>query len=377
MALPEIIILLIIYCYTLVILLFYLEIEKDPGVTGDFVEHPRPVSVIVPFRNEADHLPGLVNDLALQTYPDELWEVLFVNDHSEDGSASKLESLLKSQALESSGFSCHSLPSDRSGKKAALFYGIEHAKHERIIQVDADCRLGRRFIASHISFLNVYPSDLTAGVVTTGRGKGNFLETFERLDMLSLVGSGAGSFSLGRPMMCSGANLSYSKELYMETRSFDPELTTASGDDMFLMIGARKLGKTLTFNTSRESLVETGPVKDLWTMIAQRIRWGSKSGRYRMPDIQLLAILVTLTNISILLMPVWFILFSGVWPWLAGFWFLKTLADFLLLFRITGVTGQRADLRLFIPVSLVYYPLFLITVTGALLGKPFWKRSVK
>ncbi len=377
MALPVIIILLIIYCYSLFILLFYSEIEKDTGVTSDFVEHPRPVSVIIPFRNEADHLPGLVNDLALQTYPDELWEVLFVNDHSEDGSASKLESLLKSKALESSGFSCHSLPSDRSGKKAALFYGIRHAKYERIIQVDADCRVGRRFIASHISFLNIHPSDLTAGVVTTGTGKGNFLETFERLDMLSLVGSGAGSFSLGRPMMCSGANLSYSKELYMETRSFDPEHATASGDDMFLMIGARKLGKTLTFNTNRESLVETGPVKDLWTMIAQRIRWGSKSGRYRMPDIQLLALLVTLTNISILLMPVWFILFSGLWPWLAGALFLKSLADFLLLFKITGITGQRADLCLFIPVSLVYYPLFLITAAGALLGKPFWKRSVK
>ena len=52
-----------------------------------------------------------------------------------------------------------------------------------------------------------------------------------------------------------------------------------------------------------------------------------------MPDIQLLALLVSLANISILLMPLWFILFPGAWPWLAGACLLKTLADFMLLLQ--------------------------------------------
>jgi len=381
MALPVIILLFTVCCYSLVMFLFSLGIGRGKASLDHQLDsqqdHSQPVSVIVPFRDEVDHLPGLVNDLAAQSYPQGLWEVIFVNDHSEDGSALKLESLLESLNLEERGFCCLSLPVDRSGKKAALYHGIEHAGHERIIQVDADCRVGPGFIASHMSFLDKNRSDLVAGVVTTWRGKGNFLETFERLDMLSLVGSGAGSFSLGRPMMCSGANLSYSKNLYLETRSFDPEHITASGDDMFLMIGARKLGKTLSFISDRESLVETRPMKDLRAMIVQRIRWGSKTTRYGIADIQWLAILVSLTNIFILLVPAWIFLFTGLWPWLVGGWLLKTLADFLLLFRITGVTGQRADLRLFFPVSLVYYPIFIVTMTGALLGKPGWERSVK
>lgn len=377
MALPVIILLFTVCCYSLVMFLFSSGIGREKVTQDHQQDHPQPVSVIVPFRDEVDHLPGLLNDLAAQSYPEGLREVIFVNDHSEDGSAQKLESLLESLNLEERGFCCLSLPLGRSGKKAALHHGIEHAEHERIIQVDADCRVGPGFIASHMSFLDTNRSDLVAGVVTTGRGKGNFLETFERLDMLSLVGCGAGSFSLGRPMMCSGANLSYSRELYIETRSFDPEHTTASGDDMFLMIGARKLGKTLSFIADRESLVETRPVKDLLSLIAQRIRWGSKTARYGIVDIQWLAILVSLTNMIILLLPAWIFLFAGSWPWLVGGWLLKTLADFMLLFRITGVTGQREDLRLFFPVSLAYYPIFMVTMAGALLGKPGWKRPVK
>jgi len=377
MALPVIIFLILIYFYGLVIFIFFIEIEKESGIPGDFLENPRPVSVIVPFRNEADNLPGLLNDLAAQSYSDGFWEVIFVDDHSEDGSVSILDYLLKTKVPESADFSCLCLPSGRSGKKAALSHGIENAKNDWIIQLDADCRVGPRFIASHLSFLKESPADLIAGMVTTRRGSGNFLEIFERLDMLSLVGSGAGSFGLGRPVMCSGANLAYSRELYKETRSFDPEMDTASGDDMFLMIGARKLGKTLSYTVSRESIVETGPVKDLRSFIAQRIRWGSKTSLYGMADIQFLAILVSLANLFILLLPLLFLLYTGWWPWLVGGWFFKTLADFMLLYRITGLTGQRSDLRFYIPVTLVYYPLFLITLAGAIFVKPVWKRSVR
>ncbi len=377
MALPLLLVLFFIYCYSLLILLFYMEIEQEQGEDGEKVADPLPLSVIVPLRNERDLLPGLFKDLQNQTCPGELWELIFVDDHSEDGTVSELEALLKSSTREDKNFYCCSLPSGRSGKKAALAFGIARAKHERILQVDGDCSLGPGFIASHINFQQHHPSDLTAGLVSTWEGKGNFLETFERMDLLALMGSAAGSFGAGRAVLCSGANLSYTRALFRETRSFDPEHKTPSGDDMFLMIGARKLGKSLAFNADREALVFTRPVKNLRSLLAQRIRWGSKSYWYRMADIQLLALLVSLTNISVFLMPLWIKLYTGWWPWLAGALLIKTLADFLILYRITGITGQRADLRLFIPVTLSYYPFFLASVMGALLGKARWKRAPK
>jgi poly-beta-1,6-N-acetyl-D-glucosamine synthase len=370
MAIPVIIILLVVYFYVLVILLCYLEIGKVAD-SGDDAAGPagRNVSILVPFRNEQGHIGNLAGDFGKQSFPPGQWEVLFIDDQSTDDSARVLAPYLSERA----NFRYHKLPHGIAGKKGAISYGIQHAAHDRIIQVDADCRVPPGFISSHISFLEKNPSDLVAGLVTTGRERGNFMETFERLDMLALAGVGAGSFNLGRPLMCSGANLHYSRQLYQETRAFDPGSSVPSGDDMFLMIGARKLGKTLSFNLHPQSMVTTAPVKNWKALIGQRIRWGGKSARYRMPDIQIMALWVSLTNIAVLLLPLWLFLYTGLWPWLAGACALKILSDFVLLLRMTGITGSRKDLKLFVPATLLYYPYFLITMLGALLGKAAWK----
>jgi cellulose synthase/poly-beta-1,6-N-acetylglucosamine synthase-like glycosyltransferase len=306
-----------------------------------------------------------------QSYPKGQYEVILVDDHSNDGSGGIVDSLVSGIP----GFSYLSLMPESSGKKAALYHGIMQASCERLIQVDADCRVGTNFIFSHQAFLEKHPSDLVAGMVSTRQEEGRFLEVFERLDLLALAGTSAGSFGRGRPMMCSGANLAYSRDLYLETRSFDPVESTESGDDMFLMIGARKLKRVMAFNTAHDACVKTAPVLSLRALLAQRIRWGAKSTRYGMADIQLLALLVTLTNLSVFLMPLWFFLFAGEWHWLAGGWILKSLADFVLLYRISGLSHQRGSLLWFIPVSLIYYPVFFLSLVGILLGRTRWKRD--
>lgn len=373
MAIPLIILLLIVYGYTLLILLFNLEIDKDPDPVSVSTGSRAAVSLVIPFRNEADQLPGLLEDLSLQSYPAELMEVILVDDHSGDDSAS----LVSAVSAMKDNFHCLKLSPGVSGKKKALAHGIQAARHERIIQVDADCRLDPGFVEAHMAFLEENPSDLVAGMVSTRMEEGNFLEIFDRLEVLALIGSGAGSFKLGRPMMCSGANLSYTRALFRETRPYDPEESVASGDDMFLMIGARKLGRTLAFIESRESIVRTAPRKDLRSMLAQRTRWASKAGKLRMTDIQLLAVLVVLTNLSMLLMPLWILLYSAWWPWLAGACLVKTLADFLLLFKMTGICGSRSDLRVFLPLSLLYYPYFLSILLGTLFTRPVWKGTTR
>ena len=93
MAFPMVILLLIVYGYTLLILLFFLEIEQDPGLPAEQIKFQTGVSVVVPFRNEGDHLPGLLADLSRQTYPQELLEFILVDDHSVDDSANMVRAL--------------------------------------------------------------------------------------------------------------------------------------------------------------------------------------------------------------------------------------------------------------------------------------------
>jgi len=370
MALPILLILVCISAYSLVIFTFSGGIKRTDIAPFNGDKLATKVSIIIPFRNEANHLPLLVRDLMDQAYPPSLWEVIWVNDHSTDGSGEILDSLLSGTP----GFKQLKLPNESAGKKAALFHGIQAATNDRLIQVDADCRLGPQFISSHMAFLEEHPADLVAGLVITYPVRRRFLEIFEHFDLLALVGTGAGSFGTGRPMMCNGANLAYSRDLYTETRSYDPKGLTRSGDDMFLMIGARKLNRTLAFNTDRDACVRTSPVDTFRDLLAQRIRWGAKSTRYGMADIQGLAVLVILTNLGIILMPLWFFLFPGWWHYLAGAWILKSLADFVLLFRVSGLIHQRRKLLWYIPVSLAYYPVFFLSLFGILMGKGAWER---
>src|SRR3972149_10318722 len=44
------------------------------------------ISVIIAFRNEISNLPALLSALKEQEYPPILYEVILVNDHSDDGS---------------------------------------------------------------------------------------------------------------------------------------------------------------------------------------------------------------------------------------------------------------------------------------------------
>lgn len=372
MALPVFIIVSCIACYSLVIFLFSSGLRKESLSQAKEKGSSLKVSVIIAFHNEVENLPFLVKDLLAQNYPSVLFEVVFVDDHSSDGSLSLLDSLVSGVPNFSQ---LPSLP-ENSGKKAALNYGIQHAAYDRLIQVDADCRLGPQFIASHMNFLEKHPSDLVAGFLKSTRNRGGFLEAYESLDLMALLGTGAGSFALGRPMMCSGANLSYSRDLYMETRVFDPVEVTQSGDDMFLMIGARKLKRTISFNTSYEACVKTTPVSSFRALLLQRMRWGAKTTRYGMADIQMLAILVALSNFTILLMPIWILLFTDVWPCLLGAWIVKTLVDFSLIYKVAGLCRQRRSLLWFLPVSLAYYPVFFLSMVGSVLGISRWKRAV-
>ncbi len=361
--------LLIILGYILLLLILFGGLLLMKWTVGADPVPLQELTVVIPYRNEASHLPGIIADLLAQDHPGHLYNVIMVNDHSTDGS----EKLAVSMGGDRKGFIFLDLPGGKEGKKEAIAFAISLVRTPWVLQMDADCRVEPGFISSHMHFLARHPSELVAGLVTTSEGRGGFLEAFERLELLGLNGSGAGSFAAGRPLMCSGANLLYSVELYRETRKFDPAARTGSGDDMFLLIGARKLKRITAFNPDRDCQVRTSPVGTFADLIRQRIRWGAKSVYYRMPDIQFVAVLVVLANLLMLLTPLWMLLYPEYCPWLLLGVGAKLVADFMILAVVSVRTGQSRTLWWYIPASLLY-PFYMATViTGALIGRPTWK----
>jgi biofilm PGA synthesis N-glycosyltransferase PgaC len=360
--------LLMLGLYVLLILYHLVGLFRLPQVRQRVYPGEK-VNVIVPFRNEETNLPRLVSCLSGQDYPPHLCRVYLVNDHSSDQSLRVARSLTAGDIR----FTVIDLPEGEAGKKAAIARAIGQAGEGWILQTDADCTMGSGWITSHMELAGSDRWQLLAGTVVTGIEKPGFLEAFEHLELLGLTGSAAGSFGWGRPLMCSGANLLYQKQLFTDTRRFDPGSRLPSGDDMFLMIGARKLGRASTFNITPGSGVITHPARDMKKLWQQRIRWAGKSGWYRMPGIQATAVLVALSAASVLTAIISGIAETGYRQWLLGGIALKCLADFILQLTVAGKTGEKRALRWFLPAWLLYQPFVLSVAAGSLLVRTSWK----
>ena len=103
----------------------HVRLVRGPSTREPFTP---PVSVVVPAFNEAVGIEPTVRSLAASDYPD--LEILVVDDGSIDGTAEIVGGLDLPQVTV--------LRQPNSGKPAALNHGIEEARHDIVVMVDAD-----------------------------------------------------------------------------------------------------------------------------------------------------------------------------------------------------------------------------------------------
>ncbi|OFY54991.1 MAG: hypothetical protein A2Y87_10925, partial [Bacteroidetes bacterium RBG_13_46_8] len=241
------------------------------------VENTPCFSVILPFRNEEKHLPGIMNDLSTQDYPPGKIEVILVNDRSDDQSWSVANEFCQHH----DNFSVIIPPAGKTGKKEALHAGILAARHEIIVTTDADCRAGRRWLSTLASFYCDVSPAMIIGLVVPHTGEKGFFHYFQQLECISLTGAGAASAVDRKPIYCSGANLCYRKDLYL--RFSDPMLQSVfSGDDTFLLLKMKKKYREgIRVLKSKDALIRTKAEATPADFFRQRSRWISKSFLYR------------------------------------------------------------------------------------------------
>lgn len=344
--------LVLILPYIITIILFYRSLTGIK-TSNSICQQKITVSVVVACHDEERNLPALIQSLNSQIYPEELIEIIIIDDNSTDNTFST--------ALEiSSPFRKLVLHNEKRGKKAALRQGINEARGELIISTDADCVAGPWWILTIASFY----SDTKAGMIIcpvalTG-GKG-FAGSFAELEFLSLQGITAAAANLGNPVMCNGANLAFSKEAYLRhSDKLRDDLPT--GDDIFLL-HSMKNDPTIDIMwlESADALVTTPLPSSLNTFLRQRKRWISKWPAYTDIATIYLGIVTFLTILaqiglaaaSIFDIRYLFLLLSAT--------IIKGIADYLLLQNTTGRYNRKELMKWFIPSQLIY-PLYVITV---------------
>jgi cellulose synthase/poly-beta-1,6-N-acetylglucosamine synthase-like glycosyltransferase len=324
--------------------------EKKVKIDGLFL------SVIVSARNEENNLKKLLEAITAQTYSD--FELILVNDHSEDYSVAVIQSFAEHDPrikwIEAKGY----------GKKNALKEGITAASGEIIIQTDADCSMFPEWLQAIAEYIGSGESDLIIGPVRMQPG--NFFGKMQALEFMSLVASGAGAAGVRNPIMCNGANLIYKKKVREELVSGLHE-EYFSGDDMFLLQAAKKAGKKIDFLKSREAMVTTNPMKTIRHFFRQRGRWSSKSPAYR--DLFLIFTTVVVFGISVWML---FLFFTAQWILLLIVFSIKLLVDLFFLSSVAGFFSLRKCLKWIVPVACTYPFYILLSVLTGVFMKNKW-----
>ena len=168
------------------------------------------VSIIVAARNENGIIDHLLKDLAAQAYPS--FEVIVVDDHSDDGMASSIANIIRNHPR----FTL--LHADGYGKKQAITRGVEAAKGSIIMTTDADCRVTPHWISEMtLNFLNGETQLVFGGVTMQGE---TFFAHVQSIEFATLIATGAATAALGHPTMCNGANLAFRKAAFKEVDGF-------------------------------------------------------------------------------------------------------------------------------------------------------------
>lgn len=313
------------------------------------------ISVIIPSRNEEDRISLLLADLTAQNYPTTLFEIIVVNDHSEDNTSQIAKEYLKNAPFKSIVID---LQSGSAGKKDALLAGITAASGEVILTTDADCRVEPSWLKSVAASFH-RETVMLCGPVSYFPGS-NLLEKMLEIELCSLVVSGAVTLRNKIPSMCNGANLAYRKSAFFQVQGFQGNENIMSGDDEFLMhkMFSAFPGK-VRFLKDRRAVVRTKATGTIHELLEQRKRWAGKWKKYSLVQTKIFASSIFLANLIFLFLGIFtlagFIPVQVFCSLLAG----RIVAEYVFLQIAMNFFGKKLRIHIFL-IMQAFYPLYVV-----------------
>jgi cellulose synthase/poly-beta-1,6-N-acetylglucosamine synthase-like glycosyltransferase len=337
------------------------------------------ISIIIPARNEEQNIGACISSILGQSYPSDLYEIIVVDDHSEDNT---------SQVVKAFGLDhvqCISLAEFLEAKKDIVAYkklaintGIEHSSGELIVTTDADCIVPAnwlRTIAAKYTeekpVMIVGPVDFTCN--------NTVVQIFQSLDFMSMQGITSAAHKLQLGNMSNGANLCFTRAAFTAVNGYKDIDHLASGDDYLLMM---KFSKTypdrIAYLKSTEAIVKTPPQPNWGSFLQQRIRWASKSAKYDDKKLNSILIFAYIFNVTFLFLLVGSLFYARLWPIAAALFTLKVLLDFLFLYPVSAFFNKRRQLPLFFFLQPVHIAYIILAGLLGFVGVYTWKgRRVK
>lgn len=327
--------------------------------------HPS-VSILVAARNEAGRIRPTLDALRSLIYAGSL-EIIFIDDHSDDGTAAILHDTHPGHFLI--------LKNEGHGKRAALQTGLQSAAGEIILLTDADCLPDPNWVTAMTAPFADQKTHWISGSVVACPAD-NLVSRYDALEwqgLLVLTGSG---FALDNPVLAQGANIAFRQISFEQIARKATLPNRASGDDVFLLAEfLRCYPEGCKFQSDPLALVRTLAAGSWAQFIAQRLRWTSKS-RHLHPIYGLAPMALTFViSFLFLVIPVFWIKTTDSLRYL---WFLpigcKLVADYRLLSSGWKMTGDIPDMKTYMLSVFIHPAVVVFTgLVGPLRSRYLWK----
>ena len=375
------------FIISILLSIFYLAIQTiytegwkalpNWNIPSDFLPKTK-ISVLIPARNEADNIENCINSILQQTYPESLYEIIVIDDFSQDETADLVKNYIQKghkniQLIQLA----HQISPDeiQSFKKKSIEIGVNKAKGELIVTTDADCIVQPQWLKLIASLYQTKKPKFIAAPVNFHQENNNF-ERFQSLDFIGMMGITGAGIHTKIMRMCNGANLAYPKAIFIEMKGFQGIDQHASGDDMMLL---QKIAKVYPDNIeylkNPDATTFTKTQKTLKSFINQRVRWSTKSKGYEEKQMTLILIGVWLFSTNIFIAFAGSLLFGSSFLMLGlGQFLVKMIADYRLL-KTSSTYFNRSDLMQTFVKSSLYHLIYIVIIgfLGGITKKYQWK----
>lgn len=263
----------------------------------------RKVSVIICAKNEAEnlrnYLPAILNQEYLDEYGNPNYEVIVVNDGSDDHTENILRTIEK-RFTHLRHISISPMePRQFLGKKFALSKGVKESKNEWLLEIDADC-----YPNSNQWLARMVPPFYNDKQIVCGFGgyeyQPGFLNAFTRWETLHTFIQYASYAMAGKPYMGVGRNIAFTKGAFNQALHSPIWNKLPSGDDDLLVsiIGNKN---NIAINANVEAFTYSKGKQSWLSWLRQKQRHLS-TGKYYRPTIKFLLGLYALSHAAMWLL---------------------------------------------------------------------------
>ncbi|WP_086950036.1 glycosyltransferase [Sphingobacterium sp. JB170] len=329
------------------------------------------VSILIAARNEQNNIGRTIEAILKQEFPKKLLEIIVVDDHSTDNTASIV------QSYADQGVRLLQLNEGdklNSYKKLAIKRAIDIATGAVIVTTDADCRMGTKWLKTVISCFERTQAYMVSSPVIYSEEK-SYFERLQTLEFLYLIGLGAAGIGNGSPTTCNGANLAYRRDVFYEMGGFTGIDNLASGDDELLLHKvAEQYADRIFFCKSLDAAIYTDAKTTLGSFINQRRRWASKSTKYKDKRVVVLGVSFWAFNLAMIVGLTQFLInLPEIHTLFLVALGMKIVAELAFIYPIAGFAGRK-ELMYQVPILTLVHAFYLVYIgLAGNMGKYDWK----